>query len=705
MTPTTPRAKRVPTERTHHGDTVVDEYAWLADQDDPDTIGYLKAENAYTEAATAHLAELRESLFDEIKHRTQETDLSVPVCRGRYWYYSRTVAGQQYPIRCRRAVKEGEVDPPETGEGAPLPGEEVLLDGNLLAAGHEFFALGTFDVSPDGRWLAYSVDFAGNERFTLRVKDLTTGAELADQVPDTFYGSAWSADASTLFYLTVDDAWRPYRVWRHRVGGPVDSDEVVYEETDQRFWVGLELTRSQRFIKIDSSSAVTSEAWLVPAADPQAPPRLVTARRQGVEYEVEHDLSGGRLLILHNHEAEDFALAWTPDSAPGRWEPLIAHQPGTRLRAVDAFADHLVISLRQDGLTAVRVLPRAGEPYQIGFPEPIYQVGLGTNPEYRTGWLRLQYSSLVTPDSVYDYHLADRDLVLRKRLPVLGDFDSGRYEQHREWAVAPDGTRVPISLVCRKGALGEGPAPCVLYGYGSYEASMDPWFAIPRLSLLDRGVMFAVAHIRGGGELGRRWYEDGKLLAKRNTFTDFVACARHLVETGWTAPDRLVARGGSAGGLLMGAVANLAPEAFAGIVAQVPFVDPLTTILDPSLPLTVTEWEEWGNPLESPEVYAYLKSYSPYDNLADRRYPPILAATSLNDTRVRYCEPAKWVARLRAVAPGGSYLLKTELGAGHGGRSGRYDAWREEAFILAWILDRFGLAAGAGADSEPRARR
>lgn len=704
MTQSPPTAKRVPTNRTHHGDTVVDEYAWLADQDDPDTLAYLKAENEYTEASTAHLAGLRETLFEEIKKRTQETDLSVPVRRGDYWYYSRTVEGQQYPIHCRRAVADGEVDPPDTGDGTPLDGEQVLLDGNQLAAGHEFFALGTFELSQDARWLAYAVDFAGNERFTLRVKDLATGEVLPDEIPDTFYGAAWSADATTLFYLTVDDAWRPYRVWRHRVGGPAGADQIVYEETDERFWVGVSVSRSRQFIMIDSHSAVTSEVRLVPAGDPLAAPQLVAPRRQGVEYRVEHDRTGGRLLILHNHQAEDFALARTPDSAPGRWEPLIPHLAGTRLQAVDGFADHLVISLRRDGLTAVRVLPlgaggdpgggaRGAEAYDIVFPEPIYQVGLGANPEYRTGSLRLEYTSLVTPQSIYDYQLASRELVLRKRQPVLGDFDPGGYEQHREWAVAADGTRVPISLVCRKGALTDGPAPCVIYGYGSYEISMDPWFAIPRLSLLDRGVVFAVAHVRGGGELGRRWYEDGKLLAKRNTFTDYLACARQLVATGWTRPDRLLARGGSAGGLLMGAVANLAPEQFAGIVAQVPFVDPLTTILDPSLPLTVTEWEEWGNPLESPEVYAYLKSYSPYDNLADRGYPPILAATSLNDTRVRYCEPAKWVARLRAVAPGGAYLLKTELGAGHGGRSGRYDAWREEAFILAWILDRLDLAA------------
>ncbi|HEY8452586.1 MAG: S9 family peptidase [Micromonosporaceae bacterium] len=688
-----PRAKRVPRERTYHGDTVIDEYAWLADRDDPDTLAYLEAENAYTAAATAHLADLRETIFNEIRERTQETDLSVPVRRGDHWYYVRTVKGQQYGIWCRRAVRPGETDPPDTGDGSPLPGEEILLDGNELAAGHEFFAVGTFEVSPDGRWLAYAVDYAGNERFTLRIKDLSTGEVLPDEIPDTHYGVAWSLDASTLFYLTVDEAWRPHRVWRHRVGAPVASDEVVYEETDERFWVGVSLTRSRRYILIDSHSSVTSEVRVLPADDPVATPRVVAPRRQGVEYHVEDDATNDRFLILHNDGAADFALATTPASDPGRWQPLIDHTPGTRLEGVDAFADHIVVSLRRDGLTALRVLPLAGgEPYEIGFPEPLYRVGLDTNPEYATGSVRLRYTSMVTPVSIYDYDLQRRELILRKRTPVLGGYDPEAYEQQREWALADDGARVPISLVYRKGTPRDGSAPCVLYGYGSYEASMDPWFAIPRLSLLDRGVIFAVAHVRGGGELGRRWYEDGKLLAKRNTFTDFIACARHLAKTGWTSPDRTVARGGSAGGLLMGAVANMAPEEFAGIVAEVPFVDPLNSMLDPSLPLTVTEWEEWGNPLESAEVYAYMKSYAPYENVADRPYPPILAVTSLNDTRVLYHEPAKWIAKLRALAPGGFYLLKTEMGAGHGGRSGRYDAWREEAFVLAWILDRLGLA-------------
>lgn len=378
--------------------------------------------------------------------------------------------------------------------------------------------------------------------------------------------------------------------------------------------------------------------------------------------------------------------------------PLIEHSPGTRLEAIDAFDNHLVVTLRSNGLTGLRVLPvGGGDPHDIDFPEPLYSVGLDSNPEYRTSQLRLRYTSLVTPDSVYDYDLVTRRMIRRRQKPVLPGpdgrpYDPAGYEQHREWALADDGTRVPISLVCRAGTPRDGSAPCVIYGYGSYEASMDPWFSVARLSLLDRGVVFAVAHIRGGGELGRRWYDQGKLLAKKNTFTDFVSCARHLVKAGWTATERLVARGASAGGLLMGAVTNLAPDAFAGIVAQVPFVDALTSILDPSLPLTVTEWEEWGNPLDDPEVYAYMKSYTPYENVRAVDYPAILAVTSLNDTRVLYHEPAKWIARLRATAPQGDYLLKTEMGAGHGGPSGRYDAWREEAFINAWLLNQLDSA-------------
>ena len=682
-----PTVRQAAAQRTHHGDTVTDEFAWLAEKDNPDTIAYLTAENAWTEHATAHLEKLRETVFGEIKSRTQETDLSVPSRKGAYWYYTRTEEGKQYGIHCRVPAEPGATDPPMTEN----PGEEVLLDGNVLAEGKDFFALGTFDVSPDGNWLAYSTDFDGDERFTLRIKDLRSSETLSDEVPDTAYGSAWSADASTLFYITVDDAWRPHRVWRHVVGQPAADDVVIYEEPDERFWVGVELSRSEKFIMIDAQSKVTSEVRVISADNPLAEPAVVAPRRQGVEYSVEHH--GHRFLILHNDGAEDFAVAWTSADAPGEWIELFPSEPGTRLESVDSFQRHVVISLRKDGLTGLRVMADGStDTYDMEFPEPLYSVGLAGNPEYDTSSVRISYTSMVTPESVYDVDLVTRAMTLRKQKPVLGGYNPDDYEQFREWASADDGTRIPISIVARKGLRRDGSAPMMLYGYGSYEISIDPYFSIARLSLLDRGVTYAIAHVRGGGEMGRRWYETGKMLAKKNTFTDFVACARSLVNGSWTSSDRLVARGGSAGGLLMGAIANLAPETFAGIVAQVPFVDPLTSILDPSLPLTVTEWEEWGNPLDSAEVYEYMKSYSPYENVRAVRYPKILAVTGLNDTRVLYHEPAKWIARLRVTAPEGTYLLKTEMGAGHGGPSGRYDAWKEEAFALAWVLDVAGAA-------------
>ncbi len=692
---TPPAAQRIPAKRTHHGDAVIDEYAWLADKENPQTIAFLEAENSYTETMTAGTEALRGAIFDEIKARTQETDLSVPTRKGGWWYYSRTVEGKQYPLQCRRAVRPADAAPPRTEDGGPLDGEEILLDGNELAGGEQFFSLGAFDVSPDGRLLAYSTDFAGSERFTMRVKDLMSGEIAPDEIPDTFYGSAWSADGSALFYVTVDGAWRPYRVWRHLIGTPPGDDVVVFEEPDERFWVGVGLTRSERFLIISASSKLTSEAWLLDAGHPAGQFTVVSPRRQGIEYEVEHQVTADgtdRLLILHNDHAENFELAEAPLSDPTAWTPVLRHRTGTRLLGVDAFADHLVVYLRQDGLTGLRVLRADGSQHEIAFPEPVYRVAPGANPEYGSRAYRLGYASLVTPDSVYDCDTETGELTLLRRRPVLprpdgAEYDPGAYEQHRLWATAQDGTRVPISLVCRQGTPRDGSAPFLLYGYGSYEISADPGFSISRLSLLDRGFGYAIAHIRGGGEMGRRWYDDGKMLHKINTFTDFVATARHLVNEGWTSPRRLVARGGSAGGLLVGAAVNIAPDAYGAVVAQVPFVDALTSILDPSLPLTVTEWEEWGDPLHDPEVYRYMKSYSPYENIAtDATYPPILAVTSLNDTRVLYSEPAKWIARLQAEAAGGPFLLKTEMVAGHGGRSGRYDAWHEEAMVLAWII-------------------
>ncbi|WP_291045601.1 S9 family peptidase [Herbiconiux sp.] len=695
-----PKARRIPLERTHHGDTVIDPFEWLRDKENPEVIAYLEAENAWTEQETAHLAGLRQTIFDEIKGRTQETDLSVPVRDGGHWYFTRTAEGSQYGVHCRAPIAgEGDWTPPTVAPGQTLPGEEVVLDDNAEAAGHEFYSLGSFDVSPDGRLLAYAVDTVGDERYTLRIRDLTTGEDLADEVRDTFPGAVFSGDGGSVYYPTVDDAWRPDTIWRHPLGGAEGADEKVFTEPDERYWVGVGLTRSKKYLEIAVGSKITSEVLLLDTTDPDARFETVWPREEGVEYSVEHAVVGGRdrLLVLHNRDALGFELLEVDPARPADaegWHTVLPHDPAVRLEDVDAFAHHLTIDYRRDGLTQVAVLPLAPEAEHIdgagftelAFDEPLFSVGTSGNPEWLQPTIRYGYTSFVTPSSVFDYDVATGTSTLLKQQPVQGGYDPAEYEQRREWATAADGTRVPISLVARTGLLGSGePQPLVLYGYGSYEASIDPGFSVPRLSLLDRGVVFAIAHVRGGGELGRHWYEDGKSLTKRNTFTDFVSSAEHLIGTGLTAPDRLVAQGGSAGGLLMGAVANLAPHLFAGILAQVPFVDALTSILDPSLPLTVIEWDEWGDPLHDPEVYAYMKSYSPYENVTEQAYPRILAVTSLNDTRVLYVEPAKWVARLREVdAP---VLLKTEMTAGHGGVSGRYARWHEVAEEYAWLLD------------------
>ncbi len=689
-----PVAKRIDHIRSFHGDDFNDEYAWLADKADPDTVALLEAENAYTEARTAHLADLRESLFQEVKTRTLETDLSVPNRKGGYWYYTRTVEGKQYGIHCRVAVTGSE--PPKTEAGQPLDGEEILLDGNELAAGHDFFSLGTFDVSPDGTWLAYSTDVRGDERYTLRIKNLVTGELLGDAIEGIGAGSVWSLDASVLFYTRVDEAWRPFQVWRHVVGAPVEDDQIVYHETDEQFVMEIDLSRSERFIFITCGSSITTEVQYIPADAPLTAPVVIAGRRHGVEYYVEHH--GHRFLIVHNDGAEDYMISYTSVDDPGPWVPLVEHSPGTRIVGVDAFAGALVVSLRRNGLAGLRIMPLdAGADFDLEFPEPIYTAEIGPNYEFETSSFRLSYRSLITPDSVYDCDFATGALTLRKQRPVLPGpdgraYDPAEYEQAREWAMADDGTRVPMSVVRRRNVALDGTAPIYLYGYGSYEASIDPSFSVARLSLLDRGVVFVIAHVRGGGEMGRRWYLDGKLFAKKNTFTDFIACARHLVSVGWTTPDRIVAHGRSAGGLLMGAIYNMGPDAFGGVVAGVPFVDALTSMLDPSLPLTALEWDEWGNPIADPEMYAYMKSYSPYENVTDQAYPPLFVYTSLNDTRVLYTEPIKWVSKIRATAPATSVLLKTEMEAGHGGRSGRYDAWREDTYFHAWILDRLGLA-------------
>ena len=703
-----PIAAKSPQHREHHNDVVIDNYEWMRDKSNPAVISHLEAENTYTSARTGHLELLQEQLFDEIKGRTQETDLSVPVRQGLWWHYTRTVEGLEYGIHCRAPITDPlDWNPPllsasEHAGTAGLPGEQVLLDDNLEAAGHDFYSLGSFDVSDDGRLMLYAVDTEGDERYTIRVRTIETGQDQPDEIANTSAGALFDPSGRYLFYTTVDDAWRPDTVWRHEVGSAASADEMVFTEPDERFWVGVGLTRSRKYLVIEAGSSVTSETRLLDTSDPTGEFALVWPRREGVEYEVEHAVLDGedRLLIVHNDNAVNFELvSVAADAAQGPQRVLLAHNPEIRLESVDAFRDFVVVEYRREGLTRIAV-ERRGDGKgltELTFDEPLFTVGTRGNPEWEQPVIRLGYTSFVTPSTVYDYVVETGEMRQLKQQQVLGGYDPSLFAQRREWAIAGDGTRIPISLVYRSDLVTPGePAPTLLYGYGSYEQSIDPGFGIPRLSLLDRGMVFAIAHVRGGGELGRPWYEQGKTTQKRNTFTDFIDCAQHLIDAGFTTPEHLVAEGGSAGGLLVGAVANLAPELFAGILAVVPFVDPLTSILDPSLPLTVIEWDEWGDPLHNPEVYAYMKSYSPVENVRDTHYPRILAVTSLNDTRVLYVEPAKWVARLREV--GADALLKTEMSAGHGGVSGRYSAWRERAFNYAWVID----AAGAHPTGKPQ---
>jgi oligopeptidase B len=700
VTTPAPRAEHRETTREHHGDVVVDPYEWLRDKEDPAVLAHLEAENDYAEAVTADLQPLREAIFEEIRSRTQETDLSVPVASGPWWYYSRSFEGSQYSVECRAPRVAGAPRPmPEPG--SEVDGEQVLLDSNAEAEGHDFFALGALTVSPDHQRLAYAVDTDGDERFALRVKDLRTGAVIDTAVDEVGYGCVFSLDGQHLFYTRVDETWRPHQVWRHEVGTPASDDVLVHQEDDERFWMGVGSSRDDRWLMIGLGSKTTSEVRILDAADPTGEFRVVAPRREGVEYDVEP--AGDRLLIVHNADSIDSDLAWAPLDATSadQWQTLLRAAAGERFQGIDAFDEVAVLSLRKDGLTALRVLDRdPGQPtgfaghHDLEFDEPVYAVGLGDNPESASTTLQLVFESMVTPKTVYDYDVVTRQLELLKRQPVLGDYDPTQYEQRREWATAADGTRVPMSLVYPAGAEPDGSHPGMLTAYGSYEISSDPYFSVARLSLLERGFVYAIAHVRGGGELGRAWYDQGKLATKKNTFTDFVSCAEHLVESGWVAPDRLAAEGGSAGGLLIGAAINLAPTRFRAVHAAVPFVDALTTILDPSLPLTVVEWEEWGNPLADPEVYAYMKSYSPYENVHRAPYPSVLATTSLNDTRVFFTEPAKWVARVRentTSAPAERpVLLRTEMVAGHGGKSGRYDAWRQVAWEWAFLVDQVG---------------
>lgn len=691
-----PVAKKIPFERKHHGDTVIDHYEWLRDKEDPEVIAFLEQQNEYTTAHTADLADLRADIYSEIKGRTQETDMSVPTRRGQYWYYARTEEGKQYALRARCPIAgPDDWTPPTVEPGQSVQGEEILLDSNVEAEGTDFFSLGALSVSEDGNLLAYSVDTAGDERYTMRFKDLRTGELLADEIRDTAPGALWSLDGNHVFYQTVDEAWRPDTVWRHDLGAGT-PDVKVFHEPDEQYWVGIGGTRSDKYLMITLGSKITTEVRILDATDPTGEFTVVWPREEGVEYGVEHAVIDGRdrFLILHNKNAENFELLDAPVADPTDTRVMVPHDPEVRIEDVDAFAGQLVLSYRREALPRLSIaqLNGSGTPefVEVSFDEELYSAGLGGNPEWAAPRLRIGYTSFINPTEVFDLDVATGERTLLKRQQVLGDFDPADYEQYRDWATASDGTKIPLSVIRRR-EHADGPAPTLLYGYGSYESSNDPGFSISRLSLLDRGVVFVIAHIRGGGEMGRHWYETGKTLTKKNTFTDFVAAAQHLIDTGVTTPKQLVGEGGSAGGLLIGAVANLAPELFNGILAVVPFVDPLTSILDPSLPLTVIEWDEWGNPLADKTVYEYMKSYSPYENVDAKPYPQILAVTSLNDTRVLYTEAAKWVARLQDSTTGDApILLKTEMKAGHGGVSGRYKQWEEVAFEYAWVLRQTG---------------
>jgi oligopeptidase B len=690
--------------RDLYGESVVDPYHWMQDRESEEVLDHLRAENTYTEQRLSHLGDLRERLFDEIRSRIQETDLSVPARKGDWWYLSRTEEGKQYPISCRR-------------RGAPDGPEEVMLDANELAGESEYFGLGLFEVCPEHRIAAYSTDYSGGELYTLRFRDVEQGKDLADEIPGTYYGGAWSKDASSFFYTRPDEAMRPYQLWRHRIGTPASDDELVLQEDDERFFLDVDCTRSEDWILVTLQSQITSEVWMIDAADPTATARCIRPRQQGVEYWAEHvrgdaqdDSEGGHLVILSTLDAPNGRILRAPVEGPGSWTEIVPHRADVKLDGLDAFAKHLVVWQRTEGMSGISVLPHSralaphsrlapqnhGPARELAFDEAVRTVDASTNLEYESQLLRFEYESLVTPSSIFEEDLETGERQLLKQQPVLGGYRPEDWESLREWATAEDGTRVPISLV-RPGAGKEKPArpraaPLVLYGYGAYEANTDPWFSAGRLSLLERGVSFAIAHVRGGGELGRHWYDEGKLANKQNSFGDLIACAEHLIDTGHTASDRLAIRGGSAGGLLVGAALNQRPDLFRAVVAEVPFVDVINTMLDESLPLTVTEWEEWGNP-KLEEQYRWMRAYCPYENIAARPYPRVLATAGLNDPRVSYWEPAKWVAALRDQTTGTQpILLKTEMGAGHGGPSGRYDAWREEALVLAFLINAFGLA-------------
>lgn len=672
--------KKVPTRLETHGHARMDDYYWLRERDNPEVIRYLNEENDFATRALAHTQEFEKKLFDEIKGRIKQTDLSVPYQRDDYFYYTRFEAGREYPIYCR---KPGSLD------GA----EQVMLDGNVLAHGHEFFSIGGSAVSSGQDLLAYAIDTRGRRIHTTYVKNLSTGALLADVIPNVTENLTWGNDNRTLFYGKQDETTlRQHQIWRHIVGTDPASDQLVYQEDDETFSVYISKTKSKKYLMLVSAQTITHEYRYLDADNPGGEFKVFLPRQRGHEYQVDH--IDDRFIIRTNDHAQNFRLMTTPVSRPGRahWRELMPHRDDVYLGDFDLFKDYLVLEERARGLTQIRVVPWSGsDAHYLEFAEPAYRAHVGVNMEMDTHILRFDYTSMKTPQSIYDYDMATRKRRLLKQEEVLGGFSPDDYVTERLYAPASDGTEVPLSLLYRKGLMKDGRNPTLLYGYGSYGASIDAAFASPRLSLVDRGFVFAIAHIRGGQELGRQWYDDGKLLKKKNTFTDFIACAEYLIQEGVTRPDKLFAMGRSAGGLLMGAVSNLRPDLFKGIVAEVPFVDVVTTMLDASIPLTTGEYDEWGDPNQK-EFYDYMLSYSPYDNVARKKYPAMLITGGLHDSQVQYWEPAKWVAKLRELKTDNNpVLLKTNMEAGHGGASGRFRRHQETAFSYVFLLDLAGI--------------
>lgn len=677
-----PMATKQPHTTDIHGYTLKDDYFWLREKSNPEVIKYLEGENAYTEEVMKPTKALQETLYTEMLARIKQTDLSVPSRIGEYFYYSRTEEGKQYPYMCRR---KGGMDGPE----------EILLDLNAMAQGHKYLGLGAYAVSDDGNWLAYSTDTTGYRQYSLHVKDLRRNQVLAENI-ERVGSVVWATDNKTLFYTTEDAvSKRRDKFWRHAVGAA--GSDLLFEEKNELFDVGASRSLDKKVIFLASSAKTSTEVRYLPADTPAATPTIVLPREAGHEYDVDH--YNGLFYITTNKGAKNFKVVTTPMSDPSErsWKVFVEHNPAVKINGLTFFANHIVVSEREGGLTQLRVIdPKNSQSHRIATDEPDFALSLGANPEFNTTTVRFNYQSMVTPSSVYDYDMSTRQRKLLKRQEVLGGYDPTRYEAKRVWAVARDGTEVPVSIVHRKGVALDGKAPLLLHGYGSYGASGAPTFSSNRLSLLDRGVIFANAYVRGGGEMGEDWREQGRMMKKINTFNDFIDCAEYLVKNRYTSSDRLVIQGGSAGGLLVGAVANMRPDLFKAVVAQVPFVDVINTMLDASLPLTTSEYLEWGNPNEKP-AFDYMMRYSPYDNIKTAPYPAMLVQVSLNDSQVPYWEGAKFVARLRVTKTDKNpLLLKTNLGAGHGGSSGRYDALRETAFTYAFMLWQMGVPVTGG---------